>query len=58
MIVFLAALPVGTYGENTVLLELGNGTLDLPQRVPGSLSDVVLAGGAPPSILLAVLTDQ
>jgi hypothetical protein len=58
MIEFLPAFAVGTDCEYTVLFELGNCSLHLSKREPGRLSDVILAGGVPPSMLLAVFTNQ
>jgi hypothetical protein len=55
---FLPALPIGTDREYPVLPELFHGALYLTLGKAGGLSKVLFAGGAPPSMLLAVFTNQ
>jgi hypothetical protein len=58
MVELFAAQPVCADGEHSVLFELGNCPLHLPQREPGRLGDVLLAGGAPAGVLLVFLPHQ
>jgi hypothetical protein len=58
MIELLAAPPVGADGEHSICLKLFHSALHLPLGVPGRLSNIILAGRAPPSMLLAILPHQ